>query len=99
MRLLERDDTGGFRLTKPLPNDAIPPPYAILSHTWKEEEEVLFSDLADGTAKNKPGYAKLRFCRDQTERDGLEALSARTRQKQRYSSMMPSLTIAPSLLS
>ena len=73
MRLLERDDTGEFRLTN-LPNDAIPeiPPYAILSHTWKEDEEVLFKDLADGTAKNKPGYAKLRFCGDQAERDGLK---------------------------
>ncbi|KAM7194192.1 Heterokaryon incompatibility protein (HET) domain containing protein [Rhypophila sp. PSN 637] len=72
MRLLERDHTGEFRLTKRLPNDKIPeiPPYAILSHTWGEEE-VLFGDLADGTAKNKSGYAKIQFCGAQAERDGL----------------------------
>jgi len=63
MRLLERDDVREFHLTKNLPDNAIPeiPPYAILSHTWREGEEVLFKDLADGTAKSKPGYAKLQF--------------------------------------
>ena len=73
MRLLERDGNGGFRLTRPLPNDAISeiPPYTILSHTWGDEE-VLFKDLADGTAKNKAGYAKIQFCGDQAERDGLK---------------------------
>ena len=72
MRLLERDDTGGFRLTKPFPDDATSeiPSYAILSHTWGDEE-VLFGDLADGTAKNKSGYAKIQFCGTQAERDGL----------------------------
>ncbi|KAM7190940.1 Heterokaryon incompatibility protein (HET) domain containing protein [Rhypophila sp. PSN 637] len=69
MRLLERDPTGEFRLTKHLPNDKIPP-YAILSHTWGDEE-VLFRDLADGTAKNKAGYAKIQFCGEQAKRDGL----------------------------
>jgi len=74
MRLLERDDTGEFRLTKNLPNDTILeiPPYGILSHTWREDEEVLFKDLADGTAKTKPGYAKIRFCGDQAKRNGLK---------------------------
>lgn len=69
MRLLERDNTGEFRLTK----HAIPdiPPYAILSHTWGDEE-VLFKDLEDNTAENKGGYAKIRFCGDQAERDGLK---------------------------
>ncbi|KAK4205936.1 heterokaryon incompatibility protein-domain-containing protein, partial [Rhypophila decipiens] len=72
MRLLERDPTGEFRLTKHLPNDKIPP-YAILSHTWGDEE-VLFRDLAGGTAKNKKnnaGYSKIVFCGEQAERDGL----------------------------
>ena len=74
MRLLKRDDSGEFCLTKHSPNDAIAeiPPYAILSHTWTEDEEVLFNDLANRTAKNKPGYTKIRFCADQAERDGLE---------------------------
>ncbi|KAK0710354.1 hypothetical protein B0T26DRAFT_861707, partial [Lasiosphaeria miniovina] len=59
MRLLERGDTGELRLTNPIPNDAIPeiPRYAILSHTWGDEE-VSFEDMADGTAKKKAGYAK-----------------------------------------
>lgn len=71
MQLLERGDTGEFRLTGYLPNDAIPeiPPYAILSHIWGDEE-VLFNDLADGTAKNKAGYAKIQLCGDQAWRDG-----------------------------
>jgi len=73
MRLLERDDTGKFRVTKHLPNDAIPeiPPYAILSHTWGDEE-VLFKDMEDGTAKKKAGYTKIQFCGDQAGRDGLK---------------------------
>ncbi len=72
MRLLERDDAGEFHLTEDLPSHAIPeiPPYAILSHTWGNEE-VLFRDLVDGTAKKKAGYAKIQFCGDQAWRDGL----------------------------
>jgi len=69
MRLLERDDTGEFCL-KDLRSTAIPP-YAILSHTW-DEEEVLFKDFADGTAKTKAGYAKIQFCGNQAWRDGLK---------------------------
>ncbi|KAK4458981.1 HET-R [Cladorrhinum samala] len=69
MRLLERDDAGEFRL-KDLPSNTIPP-YAILSHTWGDEE-VLFKDLVDGTAKENAGYAKLQFCGDQAWRDGLK---------------------------
>jgi hypothetical protein len=35
------------------------PPYAILSHYW-EEEEVVFSDLADlEAAKKKLGFSKI----------------------------------------
>ncbi|KAK3305100.1 uncharacterized protein B0T15DRAFT_554966, partial [Chaetomium strumarium] len=70
MRLLERDDTGGIRLTEDFPNDKIPP-YAILSHTWGAEE-VLFRDMTDDTGKSKAGYAKIRFCGDQAGRDGLK---------------------------
>lgn len=69
MRLLERDDTGGIRLTDDLPSNKIPP-YAILSHTWGDGE-VLFRDLMGGTGKNKAGYNKIRFCGDQAWRDGL----------------------------
>jgi hypothetical protein len=47
-------------------------PYAILSHTWREDKEVPFKDLADGTAKRKPGYAELQFCGNQAGRHGLK---------------------------
>ncbi|KAK3995678.1 HET-R [Cladorrhinum sp. PSN332] len=69
MWLLERDDTGNFSL-KDLPSNAIPP-YAILSHTWGDEE-VLFKDPVDGTGRKNAGYAKVRFCGDQAWRDGLK---------------------------
>ncbi|KAK3302929.1 heterokaryon incompatibility protein-domain-containing protein [Chaetomium strumarium] len=41
-----------------------PPPYAILSHTWGDEE-VTFQDMADlDTARKKAGFAKIeQFCR------------------------------------
>lgn len=70
MRLLERDDLGGLRLTGDLPNDKTPP-YAILSHVWGPDE-VTFRDLTDETGKNKVGYAKLQFCGDQAWKDGLK---------------------------
>lgn len=37
------------------------PSYAILSHTWGEEE-VLFQDLSNPDHKNKKGYAKIDGC-------------------------------------
>lgn len=42
------------------------PPYAILSHTWgADHEEVTFKDLENDTYKSKPGFSKIRFCKDQ----------------------------------
>ncbi|RSL60730.1 hypothetical protein CEP54_006582 [Fusarium duplospermum] len=35
--------------------------YAILSHTW-EQEEVMFQDMEQGQAKDKKGYAKINNC-------------------------------------
>jgi hypothetical protein len=58
-------------LTKDFVNDDKIPPYAILSHTWKEGQEVTFSDLMDGTGKSKAGYDKIRFCGQQAKHDGL----------------------------
>jgi len=53
MRLL---DTQSLRLKEFVDN---PPPYAILSHTW-EDEEVVFSDLPDlDLAKTKKGFSKI----------------------------------------
>ncbi|KAK3364027.1 WD40-repeat-containing domain protein [Lasiosphaeria hispida] len=70
MRLLERDDAGKIRLTEDLLNDNIPP-YAILSHTWGREE-VVFAELKDGSGESKAGYAKIKFCGDQAQLDGLK---------------------------
>jgi hypothetical protein len=71
MRLLERKDNGEFSLTKDLINNI--PPYAILSHTWgDDDEEVTFKDLAEGFGKTKVGYRKIQFCAEQAARDGLQ---------------------------
>jgi len=68
MRLLYREDTGRIGLTEDLYRDI--PRYAILSHTW-EDEEVTFQDINDGTAQQRSGYNKIQFCSDQASRDGL----------------------------
>jgi len=47
-----------------------PPPYAILSHTWTEGQEVTYDELLAGTEKDKAGYAKIRFCRERVDSDG-----------------------------
>lgn len=57
------------------------PPYAILSHTWGEEE-VSCHDICDGDGawrfgfkeewKGKEGGFKIRNCCEQAVRDGLE---------------------------
>ena len=69
MRLLECCDDGEFRLTAF--QDDITPPYAILSHTWVEGQEVTFEDLTAGTGKEKHGNKKIRFCGEEARRDGL----------------------------
>ena len=70
MRLLKCNNDGKFILTEFLSNN-IPKKYAILSHTW-EEEEVTFEDLQDGTGTKKAGYNKIRFCGEQARRNNLE---------------------------
>ncbi|KAF1965715.1 HET-R [Bimuria novae-zelandiae CBS 107.79] len=72
MRLLLRSNNGEFNLTKDFVGDDIIPPYAILSHTWSEGEEVTFKDLIEGTGQDKAGYKKIQFCGQQAERDGLQ---------------------------
>jgi hypothetical protein len=72
MRLLQRNDTGGFSLTEDLIGDDTICPYAILSHTWVEGQEMTLRDVKDGTGRDKSGYDKLRFCAAQAKRDGLE---------------------------
>jgi hypothetical protein len=47
-------------------------PYAILSHTW-EEEEVSFQEMrANDRAKREKGYKKIEKCCQQARVDGYE---------------------------
>jgi hypothetical protein len=74
MRLLVLDEDGCFSLTKDLIKNI--PPYAILSHTWgDEEEEVTFDDFIKDLGMTKSatlGYRKIQFCGEQAARDGLQ---------------------------
>ena len=70
-RLLERNSTSEFSLTKDFVGDDVPQ-YAILSHTWEADAEVTFKDLMDGTGKSKLGYDKIRFCAEQARRDSMQ---------------------------
>jgi hypothetical protein len=76
MRLLHTTSEEKFRWTEDL-NGKIPP-YAILSHTWKEGQEVTFADLkeldkaVDLEGSIKEGYQKLLFCAKQAKQDGLD---------------------------
>jgi hypothetical protein len=70
MRLLERLSSGDLKVVSF--NDEEPPPYAILSHTWVEGQEVTYNELVAGTGKDKTGYNKIRFCGERAAADGLE---------------------------
>ena len=77
MRLLYTASDGKLRWTKDIIRSEEIPPYAILSHTWGEQE-VVFDDLKslagvkDIHAKRGAGWNKIRFCAQQAERDGLK---------------------------
>jgi hypothetical protein len=47
------------------------PPFAILSHTWSNQECSL-QDMKDPNVKSRTGYKKIRYCCDQALKDGLE---------------------------
>lgn len=50
------------------------PFYAILSHTWRQGEEITFEDLADPSGADlahKSGYWKLLFMSEKAKQDGL----------------------------
>jgi Heterokaryon incompatibility protein (HET) len=47
------------------------PPYAILSHTWGEEE-VSFQELSAGTLVEKKGFEKIKRCCEIAAGDGFE---------------------------
>ena len=50
------------------------PAYAILSHTWlNDEDEVTFSQIQSPDAcQVVPGYRKIQYLCDQAAKDGLE---------------------------
>lgn len=68
MRLLEIKAPGQFSLVDVATHN--PPPYAILSHTWTDQE-VTYQDLISDAGEKKPGYEKIKFCGEQATRDGL----------------------------
>ncbi|KAI1737456.1 heterokaryon incompatibility protein-domain-containing protein [Xylaria scruposa] len=49
------------------------PPYAILSHTWNNEE-VSFSEFQNGEGPSLQGYQKILACCRQAASDGLDAV-------------------------
>ncbi|EHK98765.1 putative Vegetative incompatibility protein HET-E-1 [Glarea lozoyensis 74030] len=62
---------GDLSLTKDLFKDI--PPYAILSHTWgDDDQEITYKEVMDGSGKSKAGYRKIQFCGEQARRDSLE---------------------------
>ncbi|KAI0197707.1 heterokaryon incompatibility protein-domain-containing protein [Astrocystis sublimbata] len=74
MRLLYIDDAGDYRITPNITsnNGDIVALYAILSHTWGQDE-VAFADLAkrQDEWQQKAGFEKIRFCAEQARRHGL----------------------------
>lgn len=70
MRLLRVDNVN----EAPRESYGEPPPYAILSHTWHEDndQEVSFRNLVDRSGHDKLGWSKVQFCAQQAARDGLE---------------------------
>jgi hypothetical protein len=72
-RLLQRKPDGSIAFYETTSGDV--PAYAILSHTWGEEE-VLFQEVeanADmSTTVSKAGWKKIQFCAKQAAADGLQ---------------------------
>ncbi|KAF2736513.1 HET-domain-containing protein [Polyplosphaeria fusca] len=73
IRLLQRKPDGAIVFREPT-SDPVPA-YAILSHTWGEEEVRLQDIEADedrNKTTSKAGWAKIQFCADQAAADGLQ---------------------------
>ncbi|OAL50139.1 kinesin light chain 1 [Pyrenochaeta sp. DS3sAY3a] len=70
MRLLRSTSGGDLELISF--HDEHPPPYAILSHTWIEDQEVTYSELVAGTGKQKTGYNKILLCSRWAAADDLQ---------------------------
>jgi len=77
MRLLHIKSDGHLEFTKDIIRVEEIPPYAILSHTWKEPE-VVFNDLKSCDimgvvdAEKRDAWNKIQFCAQQAQRNGLE---------------------------
>lgn len=71
MRLVStcEDSTGPFKVEEF--KDEHVPRYAILSHTW-DEEEVSFQDMSDGNAMRKKGYKKIHDCCSVARKEGFD---------------------------
>jgi hypothetical protein len=73
MRLLQRKPDGEIVFREP--TSGAVPAYAILSHTWGEEE-VIYQELEKGKDRckivDKAGWRKIQFCAEQAKEDGLE---------------------------
>ncbi|APA15329.1 hypothetical protein sscle_14g100990 [Sclerotinia sclerotiorum 1980 UF-70] len=73
IRLLQRKPNGEIVFREFTSSEV--PTYAILSHTWGEEE-VVYQDLKKSKNKsktiNKAGWRKIQFCTKQAAVDGLE---------------------------
>jgi hypothetical protein len=79
LRLLQRKPGGEIVFREPTSGEV--PAYAILSHTWGEEE-VTYQELKKGKDKSntvkKAGWRKILFCAEQAKEDGLEYFWADT---------------------
>jgi hypothetical protein len=70
MRLLELVGPNEYSLVQAPTHNTLP--YAILSHTWIEGQEVTYQDLITGAGKGKSGYDKIKFCAEQAATDGFQ---------------------------
>lgn len=69
MRLLRTTESEGRFETAEFYDEI--PPYAILSHTWAEEE-VSFHDMQQGRGMTMKGYAKIRRCCEVAKANGID---------------------------
>jgi hypothetical protein len=71
MRLLRLEDDGDVSIGEYAEEDGLR--YAILSHRWgKDQDEVTFKDMVEKTGRDKKGFAKIRACGEQAQRDGFK---------------------------
>lgn len=72
MRLLKTNSNAVFDFEQFYEQNV--PRYAILSHTWSQspEDEVLYSDVVQGSSHQKPAYNKVRAALFQACQDGFQ---------------------------